>query len=131
MKARASRKPSGLRVPAGAPLSGAGLARQWASADVFSAAFAGCMCAGGFHIPIDTTAIAQDLLIYLENKYRSAGEVTLADFVAKSFGRASDFGDWLGALDRVDLAPRGRALLMQDLRMTLTSMSSTSGFACT
>ena len=69
--------------------------------------------------------------VYLENKYRSAGEVTLADFVAKSFGRASDFGDWLGALDRVDLAPRGRALLMQDLRMTLTSMSSTSGFACT
>lgn len=131
MKARASRKPSGLRAPAGDPLSGAELVRQWASADVFSAAFVGCMCAGGFHIPIDASAIAQDLLIYLEDKYRSAGEVALAAFMARSLGRASDFGDWLADLDGEALTPQALSLLTQDLRTTLTSMSGASGFACT
>jgi hypothetical protein len=89
------------------------------------------MCAGGFHIPIDATAVAQDLLIYLEDKYRNAGEVALADFVARSAGHARDFGDWLAGLDGEALTPQARGSLMEDLRTTLTSMSSASGFACT
>ena len=89
------------------------------------------MCAGGFHLPIDASAIAQDLLIYLEDKYRNAGEVTLAEFVGRSAGRASDFGDWLAGLDGDALTPQARGLLMADLRTTLASMSSASGFACT
>ena len=131
MKARASRKSSVLAGPSDRPPSGAELARQWASADVFSAAFAGCMCAGGFHVPIDATTIAQDLLIYLEDKYRSADQGALADFVGRSAGHARDFGDWLATLDHADLSPQARALLMADLRTTLTSMSGASGFACT
>ena len=131
MKARASRKSSALEGPSNRPLSGVELARQWASADVFSAAFAGCLCAGGFHVPLDPTTVAQDLLIYLEDKYRSAGKGALADFLARSVDHARDFGDWLAALDHADLAPQARGLLMADLRTTLTSMSGASGFACT
>ena len=131
MKARASRKSSVLASPSDRPPSGAELARQWASADVFATAFAGCICAGGFHVPIDATTIAQDLLIYLEDKYRSADQGALADFVGRSAGHARDFGDWLATLDHADLSPQARALLMADLRTTLTSMSGASGFACT
>ena len=131
MKARASRKSSALAGPSNSPLSGTELARQWARADVFSAALAGCLCAGGFHIPLDPTTVAQDLLIYLEDKYRNAGEGALADFVARSIGRAGDFDDWLAALDQAALAPQARAQLMADLSTTLTSMSSARGFACT
>ena len=89
------------------------------------------MCAGGFHIPIDATAVAQDLLIYLEDKYRNSGDGALADFVGRSAGRAPDFGDWLAGLDGEALTPKARALLMADLRTTLASMSSAGGFACT
>jgi len=130
MKSRASRKSPGLRGASGSPLTGADLARKWADADVFSPAFAGCMCAGGFHIPIDASAVAQDLLIYLEDKYRSAGETTLADFLARSLEHAHHFGDWLAALDEADLPQQASALLMEDLRTTLVSMSGSSGFAC-
>ncbi len=89
------------------------------------------MCAGGFHAPVDASAVAQDLLIYLADKYRVAGEDALAGFLALSQGRARDFGDWLAELDGAQLAPQGRALLLGDLRTTLDSMAGASGFACT
>jgi len=106
------------------------LARQWAGADVFSSAFGGCVCAGGFHSPVDAGVVAQDLLIYLEDKYRRSGEVALADFVAQAIGRARDFGDWLAGLDHAPLEPKARALLMGDLQTSLNTMSGAPGFAC-
>ena len=139
MKSPASRKPPGLRVSgnsrrnatADTPASGVALARQWASADVFSTALAACICAGGFHAPIDANAVAQDLLIYLEDKYRGAGQTALAGFVAQALQQPCDFGDWLAALDSAELQPQDHALLIGDLSTTLDSMSGRRGFACT
>ena len=131
MKARASRKPLGAGTPANSPLSGAELARQWAKADVFSPAFGGCMCAGGFHSPIDASAVAQDLLIYLEDKYRNSGQQALAQFVGQALGGARDFGSWLAGLDHADLEPQARALLIGDLQTTVNTMSRAPGFSCT
>ena len=131
MKARASRKLMGARTLANSPLPGAELARQWAKADVFSPAFGGCMCAGGFHAPIDASAVAQDLLIYLEDKYRNSGQQALAAFIGQSLGRAGDFGDWLAGLDNAALEPQARALLIGDLLMTVNTMSGAPGFSCT
>ena len=131
MKARASRKALGAVTPANSPLSGAELARQWAKADVFSPAFGGCMCAGGFHAPIDATAVAQDLLIYLQDKYRNSGQNALAAFVGQALGRAVDFGDWLAGLDHAAMEPQARALLISDLQTTVSTMSGAPGFSCT
>ena len=131
MKARASRKPLGVGTPANSPLSGAELARQWAKADVFSPAFGGCMCAGGFHSPIDASAVAQDLLIYLEDKYRNSGQQALAQFVGQALGGARDFGGWLAGLDDAALEPQARALLIGDLQTTVNTMSGAPGFSCT
>ena len=131
MKARASRKSLGGVPLASRPLSGVELARQWAKADLFSPSFAGCLCAGGFHAPLDASQVAQDLLIYLEDKYRSSGQAKLAALLAQSFGCASDFGDWLARLDQEILSPQERALLISDLQTTLDSMSGSRGFACT
>ena len=131
MKARASRKSLGGVPLASRPLSGVELARQWAKADLFSPSFAGCVCAGGFHAPLDASQVAQDLLIYLEDKYRSSGQAALAALLEQSLGRAADFGDWLASLDQEILSAQERALLMSDLQTTLDSMSGSRGFACT
>jgi len=134
MKLNASRKRPGLKIPAATtgeePLSGAALARQWASADLFSAALGGCMCAGGFHIPIDSTAVALDLLAYLEDKYRSSDKAPLATFVAQTMAGAINFSDWLATLDAAPLEAQEREMLMRDLKTTLDTMSRASGFAC-
>ena len=89
------------------------------------------MCAGGFHAPIDASAVAQDLLIYLEDKYRNSGRQVLAAFVGQALGRACDFGDWLVGLDHAALEPQARALLMGDLQTTVNTMSGAPGFSCT
>ncbi len=81
-------------------------------------------------MPIDAGAVALDLLIYLADKYRSAGQDSLSAFVEQAQARSRDFGDWLGALDGAALEPQERALLMQDLGATLATMSGASGFAC-
>ena len=81
-------------------------------------------------MPIDPGAVALDLLIYLADKYASAGEARLAAFVAQAQERSRDFGDWLAALDDAMLEPQERALLMQDLGVTLATMAGASGFAC-
>ena len=135
MKLSASRKQRGLKTPVQAsgeePLSGAALARQWASVDLFSAALGGCICAGGFHVPIDRAAVALDLLTYLEDKYRSSDKAPLATFVAQGIAISRDFGEWLATLDSALLEPQDRALLMRDLKTTLDTMSGAGGFACT
>ena len=74
--------------------------------------------------------MAQDLLIYLEDKYRNANQAALAAFVAQAMGRARSFGDWLAELDLAPLEPEARALLMGDLQASLNTMSGASGFAC-
>jgi hypothetical protein len=135
MKAMKSAKASRAR-PQGAsrqadPPSGAELARRWAAADVFSPGFAACMCAGGFHAPIDSRAVAEDLLVYLADKYRRAGDPALAEFVDSGRRRSGDFGAWLTDLDQADLAPGARALLLQDVRTTVETMTTARGFACT
>ena len=130
MKARASRKPLGAGSLATSPLSGAELARLWADADVFSPAFGGCMCAGGFHSPVDANMVAQDLLIFLEDKYRNSGPRELAEFLAQSQGRAQDFTDWLTRLDQEALESSALALLLDDLQNTMTTMTRARGFIC-
>ncbi|MDB5571092.1 MAG: hypothetical protein JWN93_2275 [Hyphomicrobiales bacterium] len=137
MKAMGSRKSSRAgpggpgSLQRGDPLTGAHLARMWLGAGVFSSGFAGCLCAGGFHAPVDAGAIAEDLLIYLADKYSREGRAALAAFVARARGRAGGFSDWLGELDVAELAPQDRGLLLEDLRTTLDSMSGSGGFACT
>ena len=131
MKARASRKSLGVRSPATSQLSGAELARLWADADIFSPAFGGCMCAGGFHSPVDATMVAQDLLIFLEDKYRNSGPRELAEFLAKSHGRAQDFAGWLTCLDQEAIEPSACKILLDDLQKTLATMSRAPGFSCT
>ena len=121
----------GAGTLANSPASGAELARQWVKADVFSPAFGGCMCAGGFHAPIDASAVAQDLLIYLEDKYRHSGQQALAEFVGQALGHARDFGDWLAGLDHAALEPQARALLIGDLQTTVSTMSGAPSFSCT
>ena len=81
-------------------------------------------------MPIDPGAVALDLLIYLADKYASAGHARLAAFVAQAQERSRDFGDWLGALDGAVLEPEECALLIQDLGVTLATMAGASGFAC-
>ena len=134
MRMNASRKRQGLKIPAtharDEALSGAALARKWAGADLFSASLGGCMCAGGFHVPIDPAAVAQDVLTYLEDKYRSSGKAPLAGFAKEAMAGASDFGDWLARLDDAPLAPQDRETLMADLKTTLDTMSGARGFAC-
>jgi hypothetical protein len=66
-------------------MTGPELARLWAQADVFSPAFGGCSCAGGFHSPVDAKIVAQDLLIFLEDQYRVSGQRKLAEFLANKF----------------------------------------------
>jgi len=131
MKARASRKSLGAGSLATSPLSGVELARLWAGADVFSPAFGGCMCAGGFHSPVDANMVAQDLLIFLEDKYRNYGPRELAEFLAQSQGRAQDFTGWLTRLDQEILETSARALLLDDLQKTLRTMTKSHGFICT
>ena len=130
MTARASRKSLATRATGNTPVSGAYLARQWARADLFSPAFGACICAGGFHLPIDASVVAEDLLIYLADKYRSSGQSGLACFVEEARGCVRDFGGWLAGLDGAVLEPQARALLMGDLGATLATMSSANGFAC-
>ena len=89
------------------------------------------MCAGGFHAPIDASAVAQDLLIYLEDKYRHSGQQALAEFVGQALGHARDFGDWLAGLDHAALEPQARALLIGDLQTTVSTMSGAPSFSCT
>ena len=88
------------------------------------------MCAGGFHIPIDATAVALDLLAYLEDKYRSSDKAPLATFVAQTMAGAINFSDWLATLDAAPLVAQEREMLMRDLKTTLDTMSRASGFAC-
>ena len=89
------------------------------------------MCAGGFHSPVDANTVAQDLLIFLEDKYRNSGAGELAEFLAKSLGRAQDFADWLTRLDQETLETSARALLLDDLQKTLSTMTKARGFICT
>ena len=131
MKARASRKSLVTSATGNTLVSGADLARQWARADLFSPTFGGCICAGGFHLPIDASVVAEDLLIYLADKYRSSGQAALAVFVEEARGCVRDFGAWLAGLDGAALDQQGRLLLMDDLGATLASMSGANGFACT
>jgi len=89
------------------------------------------MCAGGFHSPVDANTVAEDLLIFLEDKYRNSGPRELAEFLAKSQGRAQDFTDWLTRLDQEALEPSALALLLDDLQNTLSTMTRARGFICT
>ena len=134
MRLNASRKRMGLRVSAATAgeelLSGAALARQWASADLFSGALGGCLCAGGFHVPIDAAAVALDLLTYLEDKYASSDKAPLAGFVKQAMAGTGHFGDWLASLDHSTLQAEDLATLMADLKTTLDTMSGSRGFAC-
>jgi hypothetical protein len=75
--------------------------------------------------------VAEDLLIFLEDKYRQAGQTKLAGFLAKSRGCAPDFADWLTRLDHETLEPSARALLLDDLQKTLSTMTNAPGFSCT
>jgi hypothetical protein len=75
--------------------------------------------------------VAEDLLIFLEDKYRHAGETKLAGFLAKSQGCAQAFADWLTSLDHQPLEPSARAILLDDLQKTLSTMTNARGFTCT
>ena len=89
------------------------------------------MCAGGFHSPIDPKMVAEDLLIFLEDKYQKADQTKLAGFLAKSRGCAQPFADWLTSLDHEPLEQSARALLLDDLQKTLSTMTHAPGFTCT
>jgi len=89
------------------------------------------MCAGGFHTPIDPKMVAEDLLIFLEDKYQKAEQTKLAGFLANSRGCAQAFADWLTSLDQESLEPSARALLLADLQKTLSTMTNAPGFTCT
>lgn len=75
--------------------------------------------------------VAEDLLIFMEDKYRQAGQIKLATFLAKSRGCAQAFADWLTSLDHEPLGPSARALLLDDLQKTLSTMTNAPGFTCT
>lgn len=89
------------------------------------------MCAGGFHSPVDASMVAQDLLIFLEDKYRNTGPSELAEFLTKSKGRGQDFTAWLTSLDQEALEWSARAVLLEDLHKTLRTMTRAHGFTCT
>ena len=116
-------------------ITGPRLADLWRGAMIFAPHFAGCTCAGGFHVPLDPRALEEDLLDFLAYRYRGEGKTALADFVAARVSdRASDFGRWLETLDAASLGQDERKRLMGDISTTLESMNGArpakAGYVC-
>ena len=119
---------------AGTAVSGRKLAELWSGAMIFAPHLAGCSCAG-FHVPLDPSAVEEDLLDFLAYRYKTEGRLTLCAFVAaRSADRSTNFGRWLEALDNADLEVADRERLIADLFNTLDSMNgareSRGGFVC-
>lgn len=116
-------------------ISGQTLAELWTGAMVFAPHLAGCTCAGGFHVPLDPSAVEEDLLDFLAYRYKGEGLNTLSAFVsARSANRTTDFGRWLAALDEAPLTSAERERLAGDLHNTLESMNGArpakAGYVC-
>ena len=104
-------------------MTGRDLSDLWSSAIIFAPHLAGCMCAGGFHVPLDAAAVEQDLIEYLAYRYKSEGLAALAAFTeSRVQERKSSFNIWLREIDEAALAKADRARLIADIRTTLESM---------
>jgi len=122
----AARARSRTIQPAPTPaMTGAALAELWSSAIIFAPHLAGCMCAGGFHIPLDPAAVEEDLIDFLHHRYMSEGLKNLADLAgARAHDRSQSFSVWLRALDEAPLPEADRKRIIGDLRTTLDSMNT-------
>ncbi|MGE3245304.1 MAG: hypothetical protein AB7F96_04925 [Beijerinckiaceae bacterium] len=108
--------------------TGRDLSELWSSAIIFAPHLAGCMCNGGFHIPLDPAAVEQDLMEFLEFRYKSEGRAALAAFTgARAQNRTSSFNIWLRDIDGADLPAADRDRLIADIRTTLESMQDMGG----
>lgn len=104
-------------------VTGRDLSDLWSSAIIFAPHLAGCMCSGGFHIPLDPRAVEEDLIDFLAHRYRTAGHDALAAFVAaRGKERVASFNVWLREIDAAQLAEADRTRLIGDIRTTLESM---------
>jgi hypothetical protein len=112
----------------GQTMTGAALADLWSSAIIFAPHLAGCMCAGGFHIPLDPAAVEEDLIDFLRHRYKNEGLADLAAFAdARATDRSLSFSAWLRGLDEAPLAATDRQRIINDLRTTLDSMNTMGG----
>lgn len=104
--------------------TGHALAELWNSAIIFAPHLAGCMCAGGFHVPLDPQAVEEDLIDFLRYRYKSEGLGKLAAYLdGRAENRDSSFNVWLRELDAAPLSAKERRRLIEDLRTTLNSMN--------
>ncbi|MCC2097933.1 MAG: hypothetical protein KDJ29_13625 [Hyphomicrobiales bacterium] len=116
---------SAAQTPAIQEMTGAALADLWSSAIIFAPHLAGCMCAGGFHIPLDPSAVEEDLIDFLRHRYKSEGLKKLAAYAdARASDRSLSFSAWLRGLDEAPLAATERRRIITDLRTTLDSMNT-------
>lgn len=111
-----------------ARISGQELAGLWNSAIIFAPHLSGCMCAGGFHVPLDPAAVEQDLIEFLLYRYRDEGLDALAAHVeARAINRKSSFNIWLAELEEAPLSGAERQRVIDDLATTLESMNAMGG----
>lgn len=107
-----------------APMTGQELADLWSSAIMFAPHLAGCMCAGGFHVPLDPKAVEEDLIDFLRFRYKEEGLAKLSTFVeSRTENRGTSFNVWLRELDQAPLSKKEKLRLIDDLRTTLDSMN--------
>jgi hypothetical protein len=104
---------------------------------IFAPHIAGCTCAGGFHVPLDPAAVEQDILEFLQHRYRQDGQGALVPFIAGRLAdpQPQDFGTWLSQLDAAPLGTEDLRRLVTDIRTTLESMNNAApaaggGFVC-
>ena len=119
------------------PTIGRALAELWKGAMIFAPHIAGCTCAGGFHVPLDPAAVEQDILEFLQHRYRQDGRDALVSFIAGRLAdpHPNDFGTWLSQIDAAPLEPKDLRRLVTDIRTTLESMNNAApaaggGFVC-
>ncbi len=110
------------------------LAELWAGAMIFAPHMAGCSCAG-FHVPLDASAVEEDLIDFLAYRYKGEGLAALAEYVSsRATAKSMQFSDWLEQLDRAPVSEADRDRLMNDLSNTLESMNGArpakAGFVC-
>lgn len=129
---RGAARPRRPRAPvAPSAKSGAELARLWADGALLRAHQPGCACAGAAFATIDPTAVAQDVLDYLQARYCADASSRLPRFIDASAQAPEDFARWLESLDGAPLEPADKARLLGDLTVTLDSMRKPAvGFQC-
>jgi len=92
-----------------------------------------CSCRGPGGMSFDADMIEQDLIDYLEPRYRTEGWTQLADILdRRAMEPRSGFVDWLREVSS-SMPGQDRMRLIDDIIATLSSMSeasSGSGFLC-